>query len=127
LKKTYILLIVSFLLVLGIGFGNIFLLNKGVTTLSNILDPIEGCIYQEDWEEARLLFNQFDMEWRKQRKLWQLTIDHKETENIEIALSHLDAGIALNSVSDAIVAFYELIHNIEHILYIEKLSWQNIL
>ncbi len=127
MKKTYILLIVSFLLVLGVGFGNIFLLNKGVSTLFGILEPIEECIYKEDWQKAQEIFHQYDQEWRKQRKLWQITIDHKETENIEVASSHLDAAIALNSVDDAILGLYELRHNIEHILYIEKLSWQNIL
>lgn len=127
MKRIWFYLAFAFLLVLAVGFGNIWMLNYGTDELNAYLDPLEAAIHDEDWTKAGQLYQQVDQCWRHWRSLWQITIDHKETENIETAFAGLEAGIVLNDRNSAITALYTFRHNVEHIPYVEKLSWQNIL
>lgn len=127
MKKTWFFLALTFAIILAIGLGNIWLLNHGVEKMGEILVPLEQAVYEDNWEGAAHSFAKLDEVWRQERKLWQITIDHKDTETIEVSLANLEAGIALKDRITAITAIYAVSHNIEHILYVEKLSWQNIL
>ena len=127
MRKTHWMLLLATVLVLGVSLGNMYLLNYGVKELDEILKPMEELIFQEQWEQAQALFEEADKTWRYDRNLWQITIDHVETENIEVAFSQLQSGLALQDINTAITGLYLLRHNIEHLLYIERLSWQNIL
>lgn len=117
-------ILISFLLL--IGWGNIYILEKGASSLTENAEKLRISIENENWQEADKLFRETEESWHKLRVFWPMLIHHQEMDRIEESLEKLKSYLHYQEPSNSMAELYSLIKYIRHIPEKEKLNLQNI-
>lgn len=119
-----LILLISFLFLLG--WGNIYILEKGAAALIQSAEKIEISIENENWQEAETLYNETQKTWNELRSFWPMIIHHQEMDRIEESMQKLKSYLHHQEPSNSMAELYSLLKYIRHIPDKEKLNLQNI-
>jgi len=124
--KYYILLIVIFAFVLGLGFFVIAALSQSAADITENFEKISTAINNEDWQKANAEFLLVKEKWDRHKKWWAMIIDHHEIDNIDTSFSRTNEYLNHRNPALAGGELSVLKQFIKHIPETEKISWENI-
>ncbi len=81
----------------------------------------------EDWERAAEAAAAYLMDWRSLLPTLQTLINHEDTDNVTLALVHLQAAIAAQDTAGCLAACAELRENAEHLYHRDAFTLANVL
>lgn len=119
-------LIMLLTLLLLMGWGNVYILEKGASSLMETAEKMRGSIEKENWQEAKSLYLETEKSWSKLRSFWPMLIHHQEMDRIEESMEKLKSYLHYQEPGDSMAELYSLIKYIRHIPEKEKLNLQNI-
>jgi len=89
MRGMLITVILSFLLVLGMGiyFG---MSSKNVSEAFIIyIEEAEAAIQEEEWEEALRLIRAIEKEWEKRSRVLSMWVNHGDVDDVSVGLAQL--------------------------------------
>ncbi|MDD2574244.1 MAG: DUF4363 family protein [Bacillota bacterium] len=124
--RSILIIVITLSLILGAGFYTISEVSGTAEVLLSHCIRIRSDIEGGQWEDARHRLKEFDTFWNDSKPVWTILINHKEIDNIDMALVKIneylksgEKGLALGEV-----ASLELL--IRHIPEKEKVTLENI-
>lgn len=119
-----LLLLISFLFL--IGWANIYILEKGASSLTETAEKLQISIENENWPEAETIYNEIQNTWNKLSSFWPMLIHHQEMDRIEESMQKLKSYLHYQEPSDSMAELFSLLKYIRHIPDKEKLNLKNI-
>lgn len=108
-----------------------FLIQHTLETSSVVLDQhlesIGKLLIAKKTVEAGSAFAKFRKSWRGVQTRWTLFTDHREIDEIEMALVRLESGLAQEETAMALAELATIRRLVKHIPLKEKLTLENIL
>ena len=118
------------LLLLGIFLSSLLMegfLASSAVTLDRQLVKLEGHMVQGNTAEAAALLQNLQRLWRRTEPRWSLLTDHREIDEIELALVRLASYLQHQDTAAAPAELAAVRRLVRHIPRKEKLTWENIL
>jgi hypothetical protein len=124
--KSMMIIIITLGLILGAGYYTISEVSGTSEALLRHCSRIKADILSDDWEKARDGLKGFDDFWGSAKPVWTILIDHKEIDNIDMALARIEQYIETREKGLALGELSSLELLIRHIPDKEKVSLENI-
>jgi hypothetical protein len=123
-----IIVFTVFLTILVVGFAwySMEYLQVSSGKIIQQLDALEKQISDENWHEAQQSLAGIAAYWNEIHKNWKLLIDHRETDEIEIAITRLKSAFHAKEQGDALAELAVLRFYLEHIPAKERVLLRNI-
>lgn len=99
---------------------------KTTDNLSHKLDTLEEHVKAERWQEAKILCNEIDRYWSKQKEKWSPFIHNHELDTIAITFSRLVSLLESEEDSDALAEIAVVKVLLVQLHHQEVLTLQNI-
>ena len=90
------------------------------------LPTLAQALKGEDWEGARLSYDQSKETWEKTKKVWYVLIDHEDMRDIEISFVDLDTAIRQQDAIESERELAELQFFLSHVPDTERVDVTNI-
>lgn len=90
-------------------------------------ENLETLLLQEDWEPLLRGLDRMEERWEKSKDWLQLLINHGDTDDINLAMGKLRAGIVLQDKSLSLWAIQELKESCLHLYHRDALRLTNII
>lgn len=114
------------ILVIGFSWYSMEYLHFSSEKILQQLNALEKQIENEDWQEAQQSLTGITDFWNELHKYWKLLVDHRETDEIEIAITRLKSAFRAKEQGDALAELSVLRFYLEHIPAKEQLLLRNI-
>lgn len=114
------------ILVIGFSWYSMEYLHFSSEKILQQLNALEKQIENEDWQEAQQSLTGITDFWNELHKHWKLLVDHRETDEIEIAITRLKSAFRAKEQGDALAELSVLRFYLEHIPAKEQLLLRNI-
>lgn len=88
---------------------------------------IAASIEQEDWRQARSLFNESKERWREVSKIWPMLINHDDMRDVEISFVDMEVLLTQENRERAAREVANLQYYLQHVPNNEQFTVQNIL
>lgn len=86
----------------------------------------EGQVKEEIWQEAEASLDKINSHWHRIKTKWKVVLDHRETDEIGLALGRLESFTFVEDQGAALAELYALRFLLEHIPKKERLLLRNI-
>ena len=127
MRGMLITVILSFLLVLGMGiyFG---MSSKNVSEAFIIyIEEAEAAIQEEEWEEALRLIRAIEKEWEKRSRVLSMWVNHGDVDDVSVGLAQLRISAEEKEKYHALLYAAELDEALSLIYHRDALALKNIL
>jgi hypothetical protein len=124
--KSILIIIITLGLILWAGYYTISEVSGTSEVLLNHCSRIKADVLSDDWEKARDGLKGFGDFWDNAKPVWTILIDHKEIDNIDMALAKIEQYIETREKGLALGELSSLELLIRHIPDKEKVSLENV-
>lgn len=124
--RVIVFTVTLLVLIIALSWYAIAYLQASAGALLELLNTVENHIQAEDWKTARASLGQVTELWNKTHPFWKTLIDHRETDEIETALTRLQSFSATQSHEEALSELAVLRFRLQHIPAKERLLLSNI-
>lgn len=124
--RTFISILVAFVLFLGLAWWNTSYLTKTSEQLTSQAANIWKIVSDEKWEEADAEVLQVRRLWGRHKKTWLTLLDHDDIDKIDITLYRLNEMVRCREKEQALSDLAEFRFYVQDIVDKENLSLANI-
>ena len=125
--KRFALSFVLLLLCFAVALFGCFKLKNGCSRLTGILEKAGTSIRQSDTKAAMAQLSEADELWKKEKKSFEVFLDHEKLQNLETAIPSLKSLLAFGNTEAAFEKFRECIAVLNNISSEQKICVENIL
>lgn len=126
IMKPIIAIIITVIVIITAGIILQSNLKKSSDIMTTGLDSVTSMASSENWAEATERLNSTEDYWEKTKKVWSMSIDHAEIDNIESSLSRVKEYIRSRDKALSLGEISNLRLYISHIPQKELVSLENI-
>lgn len=127
MKATlWTLAVITLLLALLTGSGT-FTTRSASDLFWQAAVQMENSVLQREWEKAAGQRDSFENRWEEARNVLQLLIHHQDTDDVNLALGRLRAGIILQDAALSLEALAELKESCLHLYHRDALRLTNLI
>lgn len=119
-------LILLLAIILVIGWGITYYLQKGADSLIAIAGELQAEILQVEWSQAEDSYRHLKKTWQQMSDFWSMLIHHQELDRIEESLSKLEVYLQYQEPTDSQAELNHLINLIRHIPQRESWNLRNL-
>ncbi|KUO53375.1 MAG: hypothetical protein APF76_09035 [Desulfitibacter sp. BRH_c19] len=117
---------VALIVFLGIGLYSEIWISNTAQEISIEVSKLEEMINNRDWDEASQLIDNIQKDWSSIEESWDIIVDHREMDEIDLALTRSIKFIEAESFDLALAEIAVLKHMVLHIAKKESLKILNI-
>ena len=121
------ILIVSIILLITAGICEIKYLNNTSLYIKSDLDYIENAIRNNNYEYARVQYENTFSSWDKLKDVWHIFITSDEIDTINASMAELKYHLEFEDEKDALMTIEEIKSSITHIIFRQNLKIDNVL
>jgi hypothetical protein len=125
--RTLITIVTLVILLLGGSLTSSQYIQTSTLAFGVPLEAVEQSISIRKWEVAQKELHTAQLRWDKNKTLWTVILDHRESDTIDISIKRLEKYIAAQDVSLALGEISALILLVDHISDSTKFNLRNIL
>jgi hypothetical protein len=124
--RLLIIILIGLILFLGLCiYSEIWLSNSTLELVAEI-EQLEDYLKNDKWEEANSLLLTTQKKWSEIEKQWDIFVDHREMDEIDLALAKLNKYIEIENADFALIEISALKHFVLNISKKESFNLRNI-
>ncbi len=124
--RLVVIMFMALVVFLGIGIYSEIWISNTAQEISKDVSKLEEMIVKKDWDEASKLIDTIHKEWSAIEERWDIIVDHREMDEIDLALTRAIKFIEAESFELALAEVAVIKHMVLHIAKKESLKILNI-
>ena len=120
------IMVFALIIFLGIGIYSEIWISNTAQEISIEVSKLEEMLHNRNWDEAALLITIIQTEWSSIEERWDIIVDHREMDEIDLALTRSIKFIEAESLDLALAEVAVLKHMVLHIAKKESFKILNI-
>lgn len=125
--RGLLIITIPTLVIVLVGTASVYYLEKTAVDLTDLLMTAQNAVAQKNWTEAEEMVAASLERWQQMQRLWTVLINHKELDEIRMALERSSEYVASQDETSALAELAVAKLLVKHIPEKEKLSLSNIL
>ncbi|WP_028309216.1 DUF4363 family protein [Desulfitibacter alkalitolerans] len=124
--RLVVIIVIALVVFLGIGIYSEIWLSNTAQEISVEVAKLEQTIKNKKWDEAAELIKTIHKNWSSIEERWDIIVDHREMDEIDLALTRAMKFIEAESFDLALAEVAVIQHMVLHIAKKESLRILNI-
>lgn len=124
--RLVVIMVFALIIFLGIGIYSEIWISNTAQEISIEVSKLEEMLHNRNWDEAALLITIIQTEWSSIEERWDIIVDHREMDEIDLALTRSIKFIEAESLDLALAEVAVLKHMVLHIAKKESFKILNI-